>query len=315
VIQLPPAASLLELSPVGPATVTIGVFDGVHLGHRAVLQATWAAASERAVSSVALVFDPHPDEVIRPGITVPRLAPLAVNLARISELGIDHALPVRFDAGLRSLTAEAFVAALAPAIELRSLVMAANSAFGRERAGTVERMRQVGEARGFAVVAVDPVEVEGEVVSSTRIRRAIAAGDVTTARLLGVAPYVEGVVVAGDGRGHELGYPTANLRLDYEPVLPAVGVYAGRVPRGGPPVGPPGQPALISIGTRPTFEEHGRLVVEVHLLDFDGDLYGTAIGVELVARLRDERRFEDASALVDQMHADERAARVVLDTP
>ena len=309
--QSPVAASLPDLPQIGAATVTIGVFDGVHLGHRAVLEATRTAATEQAARSVALVFDPHPDEVIRPGTKVPLLAPTAVNMARIRELGIDHALPVRFHAELRSLTAEAFLAALSPAIELRSLVMASHSAFGRDRAGTVERMRRVGEARGFEVVAVAPVEIGGEIVSSTRIRRAIAVGDVATARQLGVSPYLEGIVVAGDGRGRELGFPTANLRLDYEPAMPALGIYAGRVSRGGPT----GQPALVSIGTRPTFEEHGRVVVEAHLLDFDGDLYGTLLGVELAARLRDELRFEDASALVDQMRLDERAARAVLGTP
>jgi len=304
------AASLADLPPIGPAAVTIGVFDGVHLGHRAVLEATRAAAEGRATSSVALVFDPHPDEVIRPGTRVHRLAPPAINMARISELGIDHALPVRFDADLRSLTAEEFVTALSPAIELRSLVMARHSAFGRGRAGTVEQLRLVGAARGFQVVAVEPVAIEGEIVSSTSIRTAIEAGDVATARRLGVAPYLEGIVVAGDRRGRELGFPTANLRLDYEAAMPALGIYAGRVSHGGPG----GQPALVSIGTRPTFEEHGRVVVEAYLLDFDGDLYGRSLGVELVARLRDELRFEDVSALIDQMHDDERAARAVLGT-
>jgi riboflavin kinase/FMN adenylyltransferase len=307
------AASLHDLAPIGPAAITIGVFDGVHLGHRAVLEATRTAAAERSARSVALVFDPHPDEVLRPATRVPRLAPPVVNMARMTDLGIDRVQPLRFDEELRSLTAEAFLAALAPSIELRSLVMASHSAFGRDRAGTLERMRQLGGTRGFDVVAVDPVEDEGGggIVSSTRVRAAISAGDVATALRLGVAPYLEGVVVAGDRRGRALGFPTANLRLDYEAALPALGIYAGRVSRGGPA----GRPALISVGTRPTFEEHGRVVIEAYLLDFEGDLYGTLLGVELAARLRDELRFEDVSALVDQMRLDERAARALLEIP
>jgi riboflavin kinase/FMN adenylyltransferase len=305
------AASLSDLPPIGPAAITFGVFDGVHLGHRAVLEATRRAAAERSAGSVALVFDPHPDEVLRPATRVPRLAPPAVNKDRMTHLGIDRVQLLRFDEELRSLTAESFLAALAPSIELGALVMASHSAFGRDRAGTLERMRQLGGIRGFDVVAVDPVEDEGGIVSSTRVRAAIAAGDVATARRLGVAPYLEGIVVAGDRRGRELGFPTANLRLDYEAALPALGIYAGRVSRGGPP----GQPALISVGTRPTFEEHGRVVIEAYLLDFDEDLYGSLLGVELAARLRDEVRFEDVSALVDQMRLDERAARAVLEIP
>jgi riboflavin kinase/FMN adenylyltransferase len=302
------ALALADLPPIGPAVVTLGVFDGVHLGHGAVLDATRSAAAERGAKSLALVFDPHPDEVLRPGSRVPRLAPAAVNRSRIVEFGIDHALAIRFDAELRSLTAEAFLAALSPAIDLRALVMSTQSAFGRDRGGTVERMRGLGGSRRFDVVTVDPVQIEGGSVSSTRIRDAIAAGDLATARRLGVPPYLEGTVVAGDGRGHSLGFPTANLRFGYEPAMPSLGVYAGRVAHGGPP----GQQALVSIGTRPTFQERGEVVVEVHLLDYSGDLYGALLGVELVARLRDERRFTEVAALVEQMHRDAEAARAVL---
>lgn len=304
----PQTRSLAELPPIGPAVVTLGVFDGLHLGHRAVLDATRSAAAERGASSVALVFDPHPDEVLRPGSRVPRLAPTAVNLSRIVELGIDRPLAIRFDAELRSLTADTFLAALSPALDLRALVMSPQSSFGRDRGGTVERMRRLGASRRFDVVAVDSVEIEGGIVSSTRIREAIAAGDVGMARRLGVEPYLEGTVVAGDRRGRELGFPTANLRFGYEAAMPSLGIYAGRVTRGGPAY----QPALISIGTRPTFHEHGEVVAEVHLLDYAGDLYGELLGVELVARLRDELRFEAVAALVEQMHRDEEAARAVL---
>ena len=299
--------SLAELPTIGPAALTMGVFDGVHRGHGALLDATRAAAG--ADSSVALVFDPHPDELLRPGVRVPRLAPLAANLQRITALGIDHALPLRFDEALRSLPPEAFLEALAPSIELRVLVMTPASAFGKGRAGTLERMRELGAERGFSVVAVNPLVIDRAPVSSSRIRSALADGAVEAARdLLGRPAYLEGTVVRGDRRGHELGFPTANLRFDYLPALPALGIYLGTaaVPERG--VGPE-HPALVSVGVRPTFHEDGRVLVEVYLLDWDGDLYGTRLNVELLERLREERRFDGVEALVTQMTLDEADAR------
>jgi len=291
----------------------MGVFDGVHLGHRTILEATRSAAAERDVRSVALVFDPPPDELLRPGSVVPRLAPLGRNVARIESLGIDDVLPVRFDDALRGLSAEAFLEALAPSIELRALVMSRDSAFGRDRAGTVVRMEQLGGPHGFALVVVEPVEVDGAVVSSTRIREAIAGGDLQAAQQLGVTPYLEGRVVAGDRRGRALGFPTANLRFGYAPAMPPLGIYAGRVTLADLAISP-AQPSLISIGTRPTFHEQGEVLTEVHLLDFDGDLYGMRLGVELVARLRDERRFADVEALIEQMQRDAEMGRAALES-
>jgi riboflavin kinase / FMN adenylyltransferase len=305
------AVAVAELPPIGRAVITIGVFDGVHLGHRAILDATRATAVIAGAASVALVFDPPPDEVLRPGTSVPRLAPLEVNLSRIAALGIEHPLPLRFDDALRQLSAEAFLDALAPSLELVGLTMAAGSAFGRDRGGTTERMRALAMQRGLAFDVVDPVEVDGMTVSSTRIREAVAAGDVATTRRLGVAPYLEGIVVEGDHRGRELGFPTANLRFDYTPAMPALGIYAGRIAEAEGRA-ERGHPALVSIGTRPTFHEAAQVLAEVHLLDFDGDLYGIRLGVELLARLRDERRFPDAEALVAQMRRDAEAGRAVL---
>jgi riboflavin kinase/FMN adenylyltransferase len=298
------------LPRIGRAVVTLGVFDGVHRGHRAILAAARDLAIEGGVPAVALVFDPAPDEVLRPGLRVPRLAPLTVNLARIEATGV-KAVPVRFDDAVRELSAEAFLDALAPAIELGGLTMSSRSAFGRDRGGTAELMRQLGSERGFAVTVVEPVEVAGAPVSSTRIRAAIASGDVAGALELGVAPYLEGIVVVGDRRGRELGFPTANLRFEYEPAMPAIGIYAGRLTQAGSLV-TAGHPALISIGTRPTFHDDAAVQAEVHLLDFDGDLYGVRLGVELLAWLRDEQRFPDANALVAQMRRDDAAARSVL---
>jgi riboflavin kinase/FMN adenylyltransferase len=306
------ALGLDELPPVGPAVVTLGVFDGVHRGHAAMLAATRAAAAERGAAAVALVFDPPPDEVLRPGTRLPRLAPLATVLDRIErDHGLGRAVPIRFDDTLRALAAEEFLAALAPAIGLRALVMSPESAFGRGRGGTLDRMRAVGEQNGFAVIGVDPVLVDGAPVSSTRIREAIAAGDVALATRMGRPPRLEGTVVPGDRRGRQLGFPTANLAFDYLPAMPALGIYVGRVAVPERRVGP-GHPALVSVGVRPTFHDEGVVLVEAYLLDYDGDLYGAHLAIDLVARLRDERRFADVDALVHQMRRDEAEARAVL---
>jgi riboflavin kinase/FMN adenylyltransferase len=302
--------SLSDLPQIGDAVVTLGVFDGVHLGHRAILDATREEAADRGLTSLALVFDPPPVELIQPGTSVPRLAPLSVNLGRIQPF-VDRAIPIRFDEEVRELSAEAFFDALAPAVSLRGLTMSSRSAFGRDRGGTPARMQRLAAERDFALRLVDPVEVEGAPVSSTRIRAAIADGDVDGARALGVVPYLEGTVVTGDRRGRELGFPTANLQFGYRPAMPSLGVYAGRLTEAGPSVRA-GHPALISIGTQPTFHAGNQVLAEVHLLDFDGDLYGERLGVELLARLRDERRFEDAEALVNQMRLDAESGRAVL---
>src|SRR6185503_8603449 len=167
-----------------------------------------------------------------------------VNLGRI-EARLDRAIPIRFDEALRELSAEEFLDALAPAVSLEALTMSTRSTFGRDRGGTPARMQQLGAERGFAVRLVDPVEVEGAPVSSTRIRAAIADGDVEGARELGVVPYLEGTVVAGDRRGRELGFPTANLRFGYRPAMPSLGIYAGRLTEAGASV-TARHPALVS---------------------------------------------------------------------
>jgi riboflavin kinase/FMN adenylyltransferase len=302
-----------QLPELGPAAVTMGVFDGVHRGHRLLLDTTRAAASEHDAASVALVFDPHPDEVLHAGRQVPRLAPLDENLRLIAAAGIDHAIPIRFDDALRALAPEAFLAALARSLELRSLVMTAASAFGRGRSGTPDRMRALGAERRFDVRICQPLEVASEVVSSSRVRAALLDGDVASATdLLGHPPALIGTVIHGDGRGRDLGFPTANLAFDYRPLLPPLGIYLGLVDVPERGVGP-GHPALISIGVRPTFHSAAGVLVEVYLLDWSGDLYGARLRVELVGRLREERRFDDVDQLVQQMRRDEATARAVLE--
>jgi riboflavin kinase / FMN adenylyltransferase len=298
----------LPIAPIGPAVVTLGVFDGVHLGHRHLLDATISAARARDASAVALVFSPHPDEVIRPGTTIPRLLPPGVTLERLGEI-VDRVVVVGFDDALRSLTPAEFLEALAPGIELRGITMTPGSVFGRGRTGTPDHVTELGAERGFEVIRTEPLLVGGTEVSSSRIRGVLSAGDVSGATtLLASRPLLRGTVVHGDERGRELGFPTANLGFDYSPALPALGIYLGRVTVPECGVGP-GHPALVSIGVRPTFHDDGRVLVEVYLLDWDGDLYDATLTVELDDRLREERRFASVDELVMQMRADEAEAR------
>jgi len=303
----------LEVPAIGPAVVTLGVFDGVHRGHRHLMEATASAARERDASAVALVFEPHPEEVIRPGTRVARLLPPALTRQRLAATGADHVVVVRFDDELRGLSPEDFLDALAPGIQLRGVAMTPDSAFGHRRAGTLERVAEIGAAAGFDAIAVAPLVVDGDPVSSSRIRALLAEGEVGEATaLLGLPPLLRGTVVEGDHRGRELGFPTANLAFDYTPALPALGIYLGRVAVPERSVGP-GHPALVSVGVRPTFHDDGRVLVEVYLLDWDGDLYDASLTVELAQRLREERRFASVEALVEQMRGDEADARRLLD--
>ncbi|MCA1588042.1 MAG: bifunctional riboflavin kinase/FMN adenylyltransferase [Chloroflexi bacterium] len=298
-----------ELPSIGPGVVALGVFDGVHLGHRQLIREMARAAAERGAAAVAIVFRPHPDEVLRPGTLVERLLPPEETLARLASAGTDHALEVRFDEGLRDMPADEFLAALAPAIDLRGIAMTAGSAFGRARAGTPEVVAAIGAERGFDVIGVEPLVLDGAPLSSSRIRSALAEGDLAlVTRLLDAPPLLRCTVVPGDRRGRELGFPTANLRFEYTPALPPLGIYLGRVSVPERAVGPD-HPALVSIGVRPTFHDDGRVLVEAYLLDWDGDLYGSTLDVALADRLREERRFASVDALVEQMRADEAEAR------
>jgi riboflavin kinase/FMN adenylyltransferase len=243
------------LPHVGPAAVCMGAFDGVHRGHVALAEITASAARARGAASVALVFEPHPDEVVRPGTVVPRLAPLGENLRRLAAAGIDRVLVVRFDATLRALEPEAFLAAMAPGVTLRALIMTPESAFGRDRAGTPEAMRTLGARAGFDLVLADDIVRDGGApISSARVRAALRTGDVSTAiRLLGHPLHHE---AAGE-RGTEPG--SLVLRFAYPAALPGPGHYPASVrgAAGGPAaraelrIGEEGAPTVIGASVAP----------------------------------------------------------------
>lgn len=287
--------------------VTIGAFDGVHLGHRRLIERVRTTASEIGALSVVVTFDRHPASVVRPGSAPLLLTGLDQKLSLLEGTGVDVVLVLRFDAQRAGEPAEDFVAeVLVGYLHARAVVVGHDFHFGRNRGGDVALLQRTGAAMGFDVTGVRlwraGVGADAGVVSSTSIRRLVADGDVVAAaKLLGRWHQVQGVVSHGDKRGRELGFPTANLAVPKEMLVPADGVYAGWYLR---PDGTRHQTA-VSIGRQPTFYASRSLsLVEAFLLDFQGDLYDEVGTVELVARLRGQERFASVEALIDQMSTD-----------
>jgi len=290
--------------------VTVGMFDGVHRGHRALLDRVAAEAAARGLPAGAVTFDRHPLEVLRPEAKPPLLTTLDRKVALLGAAGMDFVLVLAFTEELSQVTAEAFAReVLMEGVGARAVVVGDNFRFGHKAAGDPALLAELGRPRGVAVVAVPLHADGGEPVSSTRIRAELARGDVRAAAAsLGRAYAVEGVVVRGDGRGgRELGIPTANLDVAGDLAVPANGVYAGHL---ADEAGPP-RPAAISVGVNPQFHTSG-LRVEAHVLDFDGDLLGAHVWLTFEHRLRDEAAFATVDDLVAQMHRDIRQARRLL---
>jgi riboflavin kinase/FMN adenylyltransferase len=294
--------------------LTIGMFDGLHRGHQRLLGALVRTAAEADAEPVVVTFDPHPAAVLR-GNPPPLLADPAEKLARLEQLGIGTTVVQHFDREFAAQPPDEFLGRLCQGRDLTAVVMTAESAFGRDRTGIPAAIRRLGETHGFRVTEVKRVESRGAPLSSTRIRGLIADGRLgATQRLLGRRYAVVGTVVTGNRRGRDLGYPTANLAFDAPVVLPPDGIYVVQATWGGDdPLSPrESRGGVASLGIRPTFENAGERVLEVYLLDFDGDLYGQKMRVEFVRKLRDEKKFESAEALVKQMERDTMRARQVL---
>ena len=304
----------------GPAVVTIGVFDGVHRGHQEVVRTAVAKGHELGVPTVVLTFDPHPSEIVRPGSHPPLLTTQRHRAELLAREGVDAVLVLPFSLEMSRWSPEEFVrGVLVDALHAAAVVVGANFRFGHRAAGDVAALEYAGGRYGFEVVPVGLRAPEGEGVehrfSSTEVRRLIAAGDVEQAgKMLGRPHRVEGVVVRGDQRGRELGYPTANTETVPFAAVPADGVYAGwlvlDVDR---PEKSQRLPAAISIGTNPTFDGVDRRV-EAYALDRDDlDLYGTHVAVEFAARIRDTLKFDSIDALLDRMADDVKVAREIVD--
>jgi riboflavin kinase/FMN adenylyltransferase len=292
-------------TPPRNPVLTIGNFDGVHLGHLALLERCVARAAAIDGTSLVLTFEPHPIRVLRPDADLPLICVLDRKLELIEAAGIEMTLVAQFTRDFASITAVDFISKILVArLGIRELVVGHDYTFGRGREGNLTLLSDMGDRHGFTVHEVGPVDVQGEVVSSTRIRELIMAGDIPTAnRLLGREYQLRGRVVKGRDRGGRLlGFPTANLRPANE-LLPPIGVYAVRVDTNGQT-----HLGVTNIGTNPTFGEE-ELSVETYILDFQGDLYDRQIRVKFCRRLRGQIKFDGVEALAAQIHQDVAEAR------
>ncbi len=288
--------------------VCIGAFDGLHLGHQALVRRAVSRARESGARAAAVTFDPLPREVFARGAVPPRLMSTRRRAEGLFDLGIDDVALLRFDPRLSGMSAEDFVArVLVDGLQARDVWVGPDFRFGRARGGDLDLLRREGATRGFTADAIDPVDAGGERVSSTRIRQALADGDFDlAARLLGRPYDIEGRVVRGRQLGRTLGYPTANLRLP-RGTPPLSGIFATRVHG----LSPAPLAAVSSLGTRPTVGGIEPLL-ETHIFDFDADIYTRRIRIEFVAKLRDELKFDGLDALVAQMDRDSEQARRIL---
>ena len=305
--------------PPSGSVVTIGAYDGVHLGHQAVLRLVRDLAVARGHAAVCCTFDRHPAEVVRPETAPKLLTTLEQKLELVAETGfVDTTFVLTFDEARSQEPAEEFVSdVLVNGLGASLVVVGADFHFGHRRHGNVKLLEQMGAELGFEVLGLGLVPVEGDTTgqpySSTRVRELLESGDVAgAARLLGRPPRpheVRGTVEEGDRRGRELGFPTANVAVPSRTCLPTDGIYAGTFVDGGDVE----RACAISLGRRPTFYEHAeKSLLEAYLLDFDGDLYGQAVKVRFVDHIRAEVRFDSVSELVDQMGRDVEVARKVL---
>jgi riboflavin kinase/FMN adenylyltransferase len=288
----------------GPSAVALGTFDGVHLGHRAILGTALARAREVGIEAVACTFDPHPMEVLQPERAPRPITPLDERLRLIGETGVDAVVVLAFTRELAAVEPEAFVKdVLLDRLRAREVVVGYNHSFGRGARGDARLLEELAARLGFRAHVVPPMTVDGAAVSSTEIRAALQRGDVAAAaRSLGRPYAIEGTVASGAGRGRTLGFPTANIAPD-RVLLVARGVYRGLVTVGGK-----AHAAVVNVGVRPTFGETV-LAVEAHLLDFAGDLYGRTVRLDFLVRLRDEMRFASVDDLKAQVARDIAAAR------
>jgi riboflavin kinase/FMN adenylyltransferase len=294
-------------TPSGPTLLSVGVFDGVHRGHLSLVETLLRRAQQRGLLGGIVTFSPHPQSVLHPTERTPLLASLEERVRLLHEAGVRLVVPLTFTRALSEYRPEQFVGLLAQYLKMSGLMLGPDFSLGKDRAGTMRTLEELGPRMGFDVEEVPPFTIDGEVVSSTAIRQALADGDIPTAtRLLGRNFGVTAAVVSTSRRGESLGFPTANLDVDTDRALPRNGVYATIAYLHG------GRYASVTnIGHRPTFGET-ELILETHILDFSGSVYGETLTVEFATRLRDEVAFQSPDQLVGQIRRDVEAARQIL---
>jgi riboflavin kinase/FMN adenylyltransferase len=306
---VPEEEELAAFSPEKDTLLTIGVFDGVHLGHRRLISELLLQAARRRLLSGVVTFRQHPEDILSPGKTLPFLTDIKTRIQLLKDEGVDFIVPLSFTKRLAALGARQFISLLQKHLKMRGLVIGPDFALGQKREGDIDALRKLGKEMGFSLTIVPPLEINNEIVSSTTIRKAMADGDMKKVReLTGRYFSLYGKVVAGAGRGEGLGFPTANLDVNSRQALPPDGVYAGLAH-----VNSKVYEAMTNIGKNPTFGNNDR-TIETFLLDYSGDLYGRELSVEFVARLRDEKQFKNAGQLKEQLAEDIKKGKSILDS-
>jgi riboflavin kinase/FMN adenylyltransferase len=288
-----------------PTVLTLGVFDGLHLGHQRIMQTVVDRAKLTGAVPTAITFDPHPRAVLHPASAPPLLQTLDQRLANFEVLGIKQAIVIPFTLDFAGQPAEAFLEnILRDRLHAKEVYLGKGFAFGKDRGGNIELLREMSNKLGFVADEVDEVQLRGRRVSSSKIRELLADGSVNLARRMLGRPYgVEGVIIRGNRRGHTIGFPTANLK-PHNRVIPRYGVYATATLIDGT-----WRKSITNIGVRPTFESDADPSIESYIFDFDGDLYGDVLRVRFLHRIRDERKFNGIDELKAQIERDSNRAR------
>ncbi|MBV9215007.1 MAG: bifunctional riboflavin kinase/FAD synthetase [Acidobacteria bacterium] len=294
-----------------PTVLTLGVFDGLHLGHQRIMETVVERAKAAEAAATAITFDPHPRAVLHPESAPPLLQTLDQRLANMEVLGVGQAIVIKFDREFASHPAEDFLRGIVhDRLHAKEVYLGAGFAFGKDRGGNIDLLRMMSPELGFISDEVEEVRLRGQRVSSSAIRRLLAEGHVNMARRMLGRPYgVEGVIIRGNRRGHTIGFPTANLKPRNR-VIPKFGVYATATLIDGK-----WRKSITNIGVRPTFEDTTEPSIESYIFDFDGDLYGDSLRVRFLHRIRDERKFGGIDELKAQIERDTTRARNYFDRP
>jgi len=305
---VPVEEELAIFSPERDTLLTVGIFDGVHLGHKYLVSKLLEEARQKNLLSGAVTFRQHPEELLSPLTGLPFLTDIEERINLLKKEGIDVIIPLSFTAELAQLSARQFAGLLQKHLRMRGLVIGSDFALGKGREGDTNTLQKLGQDMNFSVTVVPPLVMNGKVVSSTAIRKALAAGDMSKVHELTGRPYsLHGKVVTGAGRGTGLGFPTANVAISSEHALPPDGVYASRVHIDGE-----AYQSMANIGKCPTFGGCER-TVEAYIVDYRGDLYGRELKIDIIARLRDEKKFDTVDELKEQVAEDVRQGRAILD--
>lgn len=300
---------LAKFSPEKDMLLTIGVFDGVHLGHRYLISQLIEHARQQNLLSGVVTFRQHPREILSPSTKLPYLTSLTHKVSLLKNEGVDAVIPLSFTPELAQLKTRQFVGLLKKYLRMCGLIIGPDFALGLNREGNADTLGILGQEMNFSVTVISPVRVNGEVVSSTAIRDALAGGDMKrVVNLIGRAFSLQGRVTTGTGRGSKLGFPTANLEMDSEQALPADGVYATWAH-----IDDQTYQSVTNIGWRPTFGGNGR-TIETNILNYGGNLYGRELKIDIVGRLRGEERFDTIEALKKQIAADVERGRAILNS-